>query len=61
MSVLHVVPCQDLIDHEDAGVDCVCGVDVEYVIGFGGRHGKIVIHHPLDDPEREECDCGPAD
>lgn len=61
MSVMHIIPCQDHIEHDDEGTDCVCGPDVEWVIGMGGAHGKIVTHHSLDGRELEECDCGQAD
>lgn len=61
MPVMHVLPVRDLIDHEDEGVDCPCGPDVEWVIGAAGAHEKIVIHHSLDGREREECGHGPTD
>ncbi len=60
MSVMHILPCQDYIEHEDEGTGCPCGPDVEWVIGMGGAHGQIVVHHSLDGRELEECDCGEA-
>jgi hypothetical protein len=52
MSVVHVIPINDLVDHDcDGGVlcDCVCGPDVEFVEG-----GAVVSHHSLDGRELDE-------
>jgi hypothetical protein len=47
---IHVLPVNDLIDHEDSG-DCVCGPDTEFTEG-----GAVITHHSLDG--RELChDC----
>ena len=52
MNVLHVVPVNDLIDHEDTD-ECVCGPDFEFVEG-----GMIVMHHTLDGREAFEPEEG---
>lgn len=56
--VVHVLPAQDLVQHDDVGTDCICGPSVEWLIGLGGTHGKLVMHHSLDGRELEDCDCG---
>jgi hypothetical protein len=48
MNTNHVYPVDDLVAH-DLSEECVCGPDVEFVIG-----GKQVIHHSLDGRERKE-------
>jgi hypothetical protein len=55
MTVVHVVPVADVIAHDDEGVDCICGPDVEYLIGREGRHGKLITHHSLDGREMYEA------
>ncbi len=54
MTILHVVPVDDLIEHEEAGDDCPCGVDIEYLIGEDGTVGQLVTHHSLDGRELTE-------
>lgn len=54
MSVFHVLPVDDLIEHEDEGGDCVCGATVEPVERDDGSMAWIVIHHSLDGRERFE-------
>jgi hypothetical protein len=49
MSTIHVVPVNDLVEHEDSE-DCVCGPDVEFV----EPHGWLVSHHSLDGREESE-------
>lgn len=49
MSVVHVLPVDDLIEHEDIGDECVCGPDVAFVTG-----GQVVTHHSLDGREEHE-------
>lgn len=49
LSVVHVVPINDLIEHEAEDDECMCGPDVEYVEG-----GKVVTHHSLDGREEHE-------
>lgn len=50
---VHVLPINDLVDHDDAGDDCACGPDVEHVPGPDGD-GWVVTHHSLDGRERHE-------
>ena len=56
MSTIHVLPIDDLVEHEDVGDGCVCGPDVEYL-----DEGKLVKHHSLDGRERYERDGDPED
>lgn len=49
MSVQHVYPVADLIEHETEGDDCPCGPTVEFVDG-----GSVVVHHSLDKREATE-------
>ena len=46
----HVLPVNDLIEHEDEGDGCVCGPDVRFEPG-----GRIVVHHSLDGRELIEA------
>jgi hypothetical protein len=46
----HVVPCNDLIDHEGVE-DCVCGPEVEPVRRKDGSVGWLIVHHSLDGRE----------
>ena len=48
MTVVHVVPINDLIEHEDSD-DCICGPDTEFVSG-----GAVISHHSLDGRELNE-------
>ena len=50
-STVHVLPINDLIEHEDVGDSCVCGPDVEFVSG-----GQVIVHHSLDGREEHEAD-----
>lgn len=52
VATLHVLPIGDLIEHEGAGDDCVCGPAVEHVPGDGDSW--IIVHHALDGREAEE-------
>jgi hypothetical protein len=54
MPTLHVLPVADLIEHDDEGLGCVCGPDVEWVIGPDGSGGRLVTHHSLDGREIQE-------
>lgn len=49
-NILHVLPINDLIEHEDIGDECICGPDVEYL--DDGK--KIICHHSLDGREENE-------
>ena len=39
----HVLPVDDLVEHEDQGDDCICGPHVEFF-----PRGRVVVHHALD-------------
>jgi hypothetical protein len=39
----HVVPDEDLLEHEEIQDLCVCGPHVEFF-----PRGKVVVHHALD-------------
>ncbi len=41
--VLHVVPVDDLIEHEECGDQCACGPHVEFY-----PQGQVIVHHALD-------------
>lgn len=57
MSVIHVIPVDDLIDHEtDPDTECVCGPEVEPVERDDGSMGWLVKHHSLDGREKHEGD-----
>jgi len=49
VSVQHIYPAGDLIEHELEGDDCPCGPRVEFVEG-----GQVVVHHSLDGREANE-------
>jgi hypothetical protein len=46
MVEFHVLPTNDLIEHERPGDDCLCGPDVEFV-----ENGVVMVHHSLDGRE----------
>lgn len=48
---VHVLPVNDLIEHEPE--DCVCGPTVEAVQRDDGSVGWLLTHHSLDG--REAC------
>lgn len=48
---IHVWPQADLIEHEVAGEDCVCGPEVRLVVNKAGMDTWIVRHHSLDGRE----------
>jgi hypothetical protein len=54
MTILHVVPINDLIDHDDIGDECVCGPTSEPVKRDDGSVGWVVTHHSLDGREASE-------
>lgn len=55
MSIVHVLPVNDLIEHEDEGDDCPCGVRTEPVKDEEtGAVGWLVVHSSLDGRERFE-------
>jgi hypothetical protein len=54
MSIVHVLPVDDLIDHEDEGDNCPCGPDIEPVFAEDGSCGWLITHHSLDGRELNE-------
>lgn len=51
---VHVVPVDDLIDHDTSGGDCVCGPTPEAVKRDDGSIGWLLTHHSLDGREAFE-------
>lgn len=51
---IHVLPVDDLVEHEDVGDDCVCGSTVEAVPRDDGSMGWLITHHSLDGRELRE-------
>lgn len=56
MSTVHVVPRNDLIEH-DSSEDCACGPTPEAVFRDDGSNGWVYTHHSLDGRERREGEC----
>lgn len=54
MAIVHVLPNNDLIEHEDEGDDCPCGPTLEPVPCVDGSMGWVVTHHSLDGREANE-------
>lgn len=49
---VHVLPVNDLIEHEDD--DCICGPTTEAVPCDDGSFGWVVVHASLDGREAQE-------
>lgn len=58
MSIQHVYPLNDLIEHETEGSDCVCGPTIEPVEREDGSFGWLISHHSLDGREQTEDQVG---
>ena len=56
MTTVHVLPIDDLIEHEDFGDGCPCGPSTEPVKGDDGSVGWVITHHSLDGREASEND-----
>ncbi len=54
MDTLHVVPVDDLIDHDTSGDDCPCGPRTEPVFRDDGTNGWLIRHTSLDGREQQE-------
>ena len=54
MTTVHVIPVDDLTDHDTDGDDCPCGPCTEPVTRDDGSVGWVVIHHSLDGRETTE-------
>lgn len=50
----HVLPIDDLIDHEESD-DCACRPTTEPVMRGDGSNGWLVTHHSLDGREQQEA------
>jgi hypothetical protein len=50
-TVLHIVPVDDLIEHDTDGAPCACGATTELHIGCCGNTGRLVTHYSLDGRE----------
>lgn len=52
MAVVHVLPINDLIEHEDEGDGCPCGPTVEAAFNEeDGSNGWLIVHNSLDGRE----------
>lgn len=51
---VHVIPVNDLIEHDEEGTDCVCMPEVVPVERNEGSFGYVITHHSLDGRERFE-------
>lgn len=49
METRHIVPVDDIVDHNTYSDECICGPDFEWVEGT-----KMVLHHSLDGREHFE-------
>lgn len=54
MNAIHVLPINDLIQHEDEGDGCACGPTTEPVPRDDGSMGWLITHHSLDGRECHE-------
>lgn len=54
MSTVHVLPVDDLIEHDSDGGECPCGPSTEPVFRDNGSNGWLVVHHSLDGREASE-------
>lgn len=54
MSIYHVYPEGDLIEHVTDDDSCVCGPTTEPVPRDDGSYGWLIIHHSLDGRELRE-------
>jgi hypothetical protein len=53
----HVYPVNDLVEHDTAGGDCVCGPTTEPVERDDGSIAYVIVHHSLDGREQHEASC----
>lgn len=55
MTTYHVMPVNDLIQHDSASDDaCACGPTTQPVPREDGSMGWLVVHHSLDGREQRE-------
>lgn len=50
MSTRHVVPLNDIIEHDTEGTGCICGPRVE----FNDDNDMVIVHNSLDGREKRE-------
>ena len=55
-NVVHVLPTNDLMAHENVGDQCACGPTAEPVKRDDGSMGWVMVHHSLDGRENREKD-----
>lgn len=53
VEALHVLPVNDLIDHEDSD-ECICGPASTLIQRADGSDGWVVTHNSLDGREHKE-------
>lgn len=51
MTVIHVFPNNDLIDHDTRDGTCICGPSPDPVKRDDGSVGWVMVHHSLDGRE----------
>lgn len=51
---VHVLPVNDLIEHDEEGTECACGVTTEPVFDRDGACGWLITHHSLDNRESKQ-------
>jgi hypothetical protein len=49
----HVIPKDDIVQHDTSTEDCVCGIRVEPVTGTDGSMSWLLIHAALDGRDME--------
>jgi hypothetical protein len=52
-TTVHVVPVNDIIEHEDSDA-CPCGPELQPVERRDGTIGWVLSHHSLDGREKHE-------
>lgn len=52
MSTLHVMPINDLIEHDRDGDDCLCGPTTQAAFRDDGSCAWMIVHHSLDGREQ---------
>lgn len=51
-TILHIIPDNDLIDHEPTN-RCICGPRTDITHGDNGEQQWIITHHALDNREQQ--------
>lgn len=50
--IVHVMPVNDIVEHEDD--DCICGPRTDAVPCDDGSYGWVIVHESLDRREDRE-------